>query len=130
MNRIAEGAYFDELETGQVFDGAPGLTLTAGHGALHQAIVGDGLRLVFHRAPVIGGTLRITTVDQRDRPVLAFWRCAMLPLRDPDAPAGPPADMAAVGEPARDAALAGVAAGWALDPFLTQLWTCVRNNAR
>lgn len=25
-------------------------------------------------------TLRITTVDQHDRPVLDFWRCAMLPL--------------------------------------------------
>lgn len=190
---LAEGPYFEELTPGQVFDAAPGLTLTPGHGALHQAIVGDRLRLpldaelcaavtgaaplahpalvwdvaigqstlathhvranlfyrglVFHRAPVIGDTLRtstevvalrrntpregraptglaalrITTVDQRDRPVLAFWRCAMLPLRlplrDPDAPAGDAADMGAVGEPPADAALARVAAGWALDAF-------------
>jgi len=26
--------------------------------------------------------LRMTTVDQHDRVVLDFWRCAMLPLRD------------------------------------------------
>jgi citrate lyase beta subunit/acyl dehydratase len=36
--------YFDDLRVGQVF-GAPGLTLTAGHAALHQAVVGDRLRL-------------------------------------------------------------------------------------
>ncbi len=29
--------------------------------------------------------LRIRTVDQQQRPVLDFWRCAMLPLRQPDA---------------------------------------------
>jgi acyl dehydratase len=64
--------------------------------------------LSFHRAPRLGDTLRttteivglrqnqpregraatglaalrITTVDQHDRKVLDFWRCAMLPLRD------------------------------------------------
>ena len=36
--------YFDDLAVGDVF-GAPGLTLTPGHAALHQAIVGDRLRL-------------------------------------------------------------------------------------
>jgi acyl dehydratase len=66
--------------------------------------------LVLQRAPVIGDTLststevvalrattpradrpasglavlRVRTVDQDARPVLDFWRCAMLPLRDPD----------------------------------------------
>jgi acyl dehydratase len=65
--------------------------------------------LVFARTPLIGDTLttttevvalrqnrpkpgraatglaalRIRTVDQERRPVLDFWRCAMLPLRDP-----------------------------------------------
>jgi len=34
--------------------------------------------------------LRIRTVDQDDRPVLDFTRCAMLPLRD--APTGEPGD--------------------------------------
>jgi citrate lyase beta subunit/acyl dehydratase len=36
--------YYDELHNGQVFHG-PGVTLTSGHAALHQAIVGDRLRL-------------------------------------------------------------------------------------
>jgi len=36
--------YFDDLAVGDVF-GAPGLTLTAGHAAMHQAILGDRLRL-------------------------------------------------------------------------------------
>lgn len=159
--------YFDELAVGQVFDGAPALTLTAGHAAVHQAIIGDRLRLpldaglceavtgegplahpalvwdvaigqstqitqhakanlfyrglAFRRYPVIGDTLRtstrvvalkqnrsgptglvamrITTVDQRERPVLDFWRCAMLPLRDPKAVTGHADDLDAVGEP-------------------------------
>jgi acyl dehydratase len=37
--------YFEDLEVGQVERGAPALTLTAGHAALHQAILGDRLRL-------------------------------------------------------------------------------------
>ena len=39
-----EGPYFDELERGQVFESAP-YELTEGRAALHQAIVGDRLRL-------------------------------------------------------------------------------------
>ena len=38
------GPYFEDLERGQVFD-APGLTLTWGHAAIHQAIAGDRLLL-------------------------------------------------------------------------------------
>ncbi|BCQ11048.1 acyl dehydratase [Mycobacterium heckeshornense] len=149
---MSGGPYFDELAVGQVFDSAPSVTLTAGMAAVHQAIVGDRLRLaldadlsaavtgapaalahpglvcdvaigqstlatqrvkanlfyrglVFHRFPVIGDTLytrtevvglrantpkpgraptglaalRMTTVDQADRLVLDFYRCAMLP---------------------------------------------------
>ncbi len=38
------GPYFEDFEVGQVFDDAPGLTLTWGHAALHQALVGDRLR--------------------------------------------------------------------------------------
>lgn len=37
--------YFDELSVGDVF-GAPGLTLNQGQAALHQAVIGDRLRLV------------------------------------------------------------------------------------
>jgi acyl dehydratase len=147
----AEGPYFDELTAGQTFRAVPGVTLTEGLAAAHQAIVGDRLALSldaalagevlggppgrrpanpalvwdlaigqsthatqhvtanlfyrglwFRRLPVIGDTLRtttrvdglrqnrprpgraatglaalrITTVDQEDRPVLDFWRCA------------------------------------------------------
>ncbi|MGZ6588720.1 MAG: aldolase/citrate lyase family protein [Solirubrobacteraceae bacterium] len=36
--------YFEDVAVGDVFH-APGLTLTAAHGALHQAVVGDRLRL-------------------------------------------------------------------------------------
>ncbi|WP_433379598.1 MaoC family dehydratase [Streptosporangium sp. CA-115845] len=193
MTVTAEGPYFDELTVGQVFDGAPGVTLTAGHAATHQAIVGDRLRLpldadlcrdvtrgeppahpalvwdvaigqstlvthhvkanlfyrglVFRRMPLIGDTLRtrtrvvalrqnrakpgrrptglavlqITTVDQAGRPVLDFWRCAMLPLRDPEALTGHEADLDSVGVAATDEDLAGTAtgmlAGWRLDRF-------------
>ncbi|MGW6458962.1 MaoC family dehydratase [Streptomyces sp. NPDC055078] len=186
---VAEGPYFDELRVGQVFVTAPGLTLTSGRAAAHQAIVGDRLRLpldaalceevtgvrelahpalvwdvaigqstlvthhvkanlfyrglVFHRAPAIGDTLRtstevvalrqnrsrpdraptglaalrITTTDQFDRPVLDFWRCAMLPLRDPERSTGHAADLAAVGRPPTAAALSGPTADWRLDRF-------------
>lgn len=147
------GPYFDELQTGQVFAGAPAMTLTAGLAAVHQSILGDRLRLpldaelslavtgstaplahpglvcdvaigqstlvtqhvkanlfyrglVFYRFPAIGDTLftrtevvglkknsakpgraptglvalRMTTIDQADRLILDFYRCAMLPL--------------------------------------------------
>ncbi|WP_409427931.1 MaoC family dehydratase [Mycobacterium sp. SMC-11] len=42
---MTSGPYFDELQVGQVFDAAPAMTLTAGAAALHQAILGDRLRL-------------------------------------------------------------------------------------
>lgn len=79
--------------------------------------------LAFHRFPVIGDTLstttvvdglrqnraqagraatglaalRITTVDQHARPVLDYWRCAMLPLRDGAAATGHADDLKLVG---------------------------------
>jgi acyl dehydratase len=37
--------FFDELRVGQVFDSAPSMTLTPGVAAVHQAILGDRLRL-------------------------------------------------------------------------------------
>jgi acyl dehydratase len=43
------GPYFDELAVGDRIDSAPALTLTDGHAALHQAIVGDRLRLTLDR---------------------------------------------------------------------------------
>ncbi|WP_433567230.1 MaoC family dehydratase [Nocardia sp. CA-151230] len=41
----AEGPYFEELEPGRIFDGAPPVTLSDGLAAVHQSIVGDRLRL-------------------------------------------------------------------------------------
>lgn len=67
------------------------------------------------RAPNGLVALRITTVDQQDRTVLDFWRCAMLPLRDAGARTGHADDMAAVGREVDDPG--GVADGWRLDFF-------------
>lgn len=189
--RIAAGGpHFDELQVGEVLQGAPALTLTEGHAALHQAIVGDRLRLaldhslsaavlgadaplahpalvcdvaigqstlatqrvianlfyrglMLRRAPVIGDTLRTTTevvalrqnsrrpdraptglavlrivtIDQEHRRVLDFWRCAMLPLRDPDAVTGHAADLDAFPAALDPGALAEPIAGWDLAAF-------------
>lgn len=185
---VVEGPWFEDLRRGDVFADAPSVTLTAGHAATHQAIVGNRLRLAldvelsravtgeaeplappglvwdvaigqsttithhvvanlfyrglsFHRAPVLGDTLhtrtevvalkqnrsrpdrrstglaalRITTVDQRERVVLDFWRCAMLPLRDAAAQTGHADDLDAVGSDARSPG--SVTAGWRLDAF-------------
>ena len=43
------GPYFDQLEVGRIFDGAPSVTLTEGLAAAHQAILGDRLRLPLDR---------------------------------------------------------------------------------
>jgi acyl dehydratase len=187
---IAGGPFFEELRVGDVIADAPSLTLTDGHAALHQAIVGDRLRLaldatlasrvagasaplahpalvcdvaigqstlvtrrvianlfyrglVLRRAPVIGDTLRTTTevvalrqtspradrpatglaalrvrtVDQDQRPVLDFWRCAMLPLRDADGQTGRSDDLDAIPAALEADALAAATTGWDLDAF-------------
>ncbi|BBY33862.1 acyl dehydratase [Mycolicibacter minnesotensis] len=188
---MTDGPYFDDLRVGQVFDAAPAMTLTDGAAALHQAILGDRLRLpldaelsravigsttplahpglvcdvaigqstcvtrrvkanlfyrglAFFRYPVIGDTLftrtevvglkqnsvkpgrdstglvalRVTTLDQVDRPVLDFYRCAMLPLSpegsDRDA-TGHRDDLSAIG--AGLATPPDVTAGWAAAEF-------------
>ena len=154
------GPHFEDFELGQVFTG-PAMTLTDGHAALHQAIVGDRMRmpldaalssavtgrreplahpnlvcdvsigqsteptfrvrgnlfyrgLVLQRPAHIGDTLRSTTevvglkqnrprpdgtatglvalrirtVDPHGRPVLDYWRCPMIGLRDPELQTG------------------------------------------
>ncbi len=164
---VVGGPWFEEFERGRVFDDAPGVTLTAGHAALHQALVGDRLRLaldaavcrevtgrdgplvhpnlvcdvaigqstgpsqrvhgnLFYRGLVlarpvfIGETLRtrteivglkqnrrrrgapatglvamrVRTTDEHGEPVLDFWRCPMIPLRDPEAETGHADDFA------------------------------------
>ena len=99
--------------------------------------------VVFRRAPRIGDTLRtvteivglrqnsrrpgrpatglaalrISVSDQHERPVLDFWRCAMLPLRDPDADTGHADDLSSVGADPAAGELAHVAQGWDLDSY-------------
>jgi acyl dehydratase len=71
--------------------------------------------------------LRITTVDQDDRTVLDFWRCAMLPLRDPAAQTGHDDDLSAVGADVDDPGAA--AAGWDLSAFRDGLPASLRGRA-
>jgi acyl dehydratase len=99
--------------------------------------------LVFRRAPVIGDTLhtttevvglrqnsrrpgrpptgmavlRVRTVDQAQRPVLDFWRCAMLPLADPKAETGAADDLDAFSAELDPASLEAAVAGWRLDAY-------------
>lgn len=50
--------WFDDLRVGDTLDDAPSITLTDGHAAAHQAIVGDRLRLALDRrlaATVLAG---------------------------------------------------------------------------
>ncbi|WP_299564610.1 MaoC family dehydratase [uncultured Mycolicibacterium sp.] len=49
------------------------------------------------RAPTGMAALRMTTVDDRDRPVLDFYRCAMLPLRPGAADTGHADDLSGIG---------------------------------
>jgi len=42
---VSGGPFFDDLGIGQVFDWAPAVTLTDGLAAVHQAILGDRMRL-------------------------------------------------------------------------------------
>jgi acyl dehydratase len=180
----AEGPFFDELTVGAQFDSAPGVTLTDGLAAAHQAIVGERLRfaldrplacrvaggplappalvwnlaigqstvathhvkanlfyrgLAFHRAPFLGDTMRtmtevvglrqnaqrpgrrptglaalqMTTVDQHDRLVLQFHRCAMLPLREP-IETGATDDLDGIGRPPSTELMARSLADWDL----------------
>lgn len=72
--------------------------------------------------------LRITTTDQRDRTVLDFWRCAMLPLRDPAVGTGHRDDVAAVGAPVEGPAVAELAHQWQLDAFRAAVpWSAERD---
>ncbi len=190
---LVSGPWFEDFNRGQVFDDAPGLTLTAGHAALHQALTGDRLRLaldgalarevtgdgrllahpnlvcdvsigqstgpsqrvrgnlfyrglVLRRPVFIGETLRtsteivalkqnrrrpdapatglvamrIRTTDEQGEPVLDYWRCPMIPLRDPDADTGHADDLAEIPEELDPVELNGaVPAGWQLGRLRT-----------
>jgi acyl dehydratase len=69
------------------------------------------------RAPTGLAALRITTTDQDSRPVLDFWRCAMLPLRDPAAQTGHDDDLDTIGCDVAPAGLAALVSGWRLASF-------------
>lgn len=187
--RQVGGPHFDELEVGQVFDSAPGSTLTEGRAAQHQAIVGDRWRLALDdhlarsvaggvvagpsfvtntaigqttlvtqrvranlfyrrfallRQPLIGDTLRTTTtvvglrenarregrpptglaalrmqtVDQEGRPVIDFFRCAMLPLSPGAAPTGHADDLDAIGADLPPIDPAALIPPWDRDAFV------------
>ena len=99
--------------------------------------------VVFRRAPRLGDTLRTVTEvvglrqnsrrpgraatglaalrvsarDSGDRPVLDFYRCAMLPLRDSDLETGHADDLSAIGADPTADELARVAADWDLDAY-------------
>ena len=70
-------------------------------------------------APTTGlVALRITTVDQLSRPVLDFWRCPMLPLREPDAVTGHADDFEDIPQVLASSAVErAVPAGWDLEPL-------------
>jgi acyl dehydratase len=69
------------------------------------------------RAPSGLAVLRITTVDQQSRPVLDFWRCAMLPLRDPAGQTGHEDDLEAPGRDTLTVDYEALVSGWQLDEF-------------
>jgi len=99
--------------------------------------------LAFRRVPLIGDTLatvtlvvalrqnaqragraatglaalRITSTDQENRPVLDFWRCAMLPLRDQSLQTGNAADLSEVGREGPPPNYEDLVTGWRLDRF-------------
>ena len=186
---IVGGPWFEDFDRGQIFDDAPGLTVTSGHAAVHQALVGDRLRLaldaalcravtgrdaplvhpnlvcdvaigqstgpsqrvrgnLFYRGLVlarpvfVGETLRtrteivglkqnrrrdgaqasglvamrVRTTDEHGEPVLDFWRCPMIPLRDPEADTGHADDFTEIPRELDRARLAEATPGeWRLD---------------
>jgi acyl dehydratase len=46
---VTDAPFFEDLEVGEQFDTAPAMTLTDGHAATHQSIVGDRLALALDR---------------------------------------------------------------------------------
>jgi acyl dehydratase len=103
--------------------------------------------LVFRRVPIIGDTLststevealkqnrskpgrpatgmavlRVRTVDQDARPVLDFWRCAMIPLADAEGVTGYDDDLTTVGVPVSDDDLLSAVQGWTAPPARTAI---------
>ncbi len=188
------GPYFEDFVRGQEFD-SPGVTLTVGHAAWHQAVTGDRLRLVldqhvsrivtgrqeplahpmlvanvaigqstepsqrvkgnlfyrglvFRRPVYIGETLcsttrvvalrqsqvrpgrpatglvalEIETRNQDGQQLLHFWRCPLIPCRDPNVQTGWRDDLDGIGKGALQADIGGARPdGWHLDG-LAERW--------
>ncbi|MRK03018.1 acyl dehydratase [Aeromicrobium sp. S22] len=68
------------------------------------------------RSPSGLAALHIVTTDQHDRPVLDYWRCAMLPLSERAEPQLPADDLGAIGRE-RPGDLGAAVAGWDLARF-------------
>lgn len=120
LSRRVTGTDAVVASPGLVWDVAIGHSTTVSHRVVANLFYRG---LAFQRAPRIGDTLstttevvalrqnrgrpgrrptglaalRIRTVDQEGRAVLDFWRCPMLPLRDPEAVTGHADDIDAVG---------------------------------
>jgi acyl dehydratase len=69
------------------------------------------------RLPTGLAALHVVTTDQLGRPVLDFWRCAMLPLSADDVVEGPRDDLGAIGADPAVAALGAAVSGWDLARF-------------
>lgn len=69
------------------------------------------------RHPTGLAVLRVRTADQLGRPVLDFWRCAMLPLADPALDTGHHDDLSRIGTQPRPADFAAAVAPWRLTAF-------------
>ena len=61
--------------------------------------------------------LRVRTVDQEGHPVLDYWRCPMLPLRDPNLQTGHDAELAEISAELDPSVLRTAIAGWRLARF-------------
>lgn len=80
----------------------------------------EGLKAHTRRAgrpPTGSAVLHIVTTDQRDRIVLDYWRCAMLPLSPDHASSGADDDITSIGTEPSAIGLGESVAGWNLEPF-------------
>jgi acyl dehydratase len=80
----------------------------------------DALKENTRRAgrPATGlAALHVVTTDQVGRPVLDFWRCAMLPLSSDEAPEGPRDDLDLIGDAAAPLELGAAVTDWDLAAF-------------
>lgn len=97
---------------------------------LRQPVIGDTLRTTTTvvglrenarregRPPTGLVALHMQTVDQLGRPVVDFFRCAMLPLRDDAAPTGHADDLDVIGRDLPPVDRAALVPAWSRDAYL------------